>query len=87
MNCFRDIAKAMGENIEGLSATEAAKKAIHAIRQLSEQVGIPKDLRSLGVKEEDFEIMAENAMKDVCQLTNPRKATKEQVIGIYKAAY
>ena len=26
--------------------------------------------------------MAENAMKDVCQLTNPRKATKEQVIGI-----
>ena len=87
MNRFRDIAKAMGENIEGLSATEAAKKAIHAIRQLSEQVGIPKDLRSLGVKEEDFEIMAENAMKDVCQLTNPRKATKEQVIGIYKAAY
>ena len=55
--------------------------------QLSEQVGIPQNLRSLGVKEEDFEIMAENAMKDVCQLTNPRKATKEQVIGIFKAAY
>lgn len=31
--------------------------------------------------------MAENAMKDVCQLTNPRKATKEQIIGIFKAAY
>ena len=86
-NRFRDIAKAMGENLDGLSTMEAAHKAIAAIRQLSEQVGIPKNLRSLGVKEEDFEIMAENAMKDVCQLTNPRKATKEQIIGIYKAAF
>ena len=81
------VAKAMGENIDGLSTMEAARKAIAAIRQLSEQVGIPQNLRSLGVKEEDYEIMAENAMKDVCQLTNPRKATKEQVIGIFKAAY
>lgn len=58
-----------------------------AIRQLSSQVGIPENLRSLGVKEEDFEAMAENAMKDVCQLTNPRKATKEQIVEIFKAAY
>ena len=86
-NRFRDIAKAMGENIDGLSTMDAARKAIAAIRQISEQVGIPKNLRELGVKEEDFGIMAENAMKDVCQLTNPRKATKEQVIGIFKAAY
>ena len=86
-NRFRDIAKAMGENIDGLSTMDAARKAIAAIRQISEQVGIPKNLRELGVKEEDFGIMAENAMKDVCQLTNPRKATREQVIGIFKAAY
>lgn len=86
-NRFRDIAKAMGENIDGLSTMEAARKAIAAIRQLSSQVGIPENLRSLGVKEEDFEAMAENAMKDVCQLTNPRKATKEQIVEIFKAAY
>lgn len=30
--------------------------------------------------------MAENAQKDACMLTNPRKANLEQVIGIYKAA-
>lgn len=86
-NRFRNIAKAMGENVDGLSTTDAARKAISAIRQLSQQVGIPSCLRELGVKEEDFEIMAENAMKDVCQLTNPRKATKEQIVGIFKAAY
>lgn len=86
-NRFRDIAKDMGENIEGLSTMDAARKAIAAIRQLSQQVGIPENLRSLGVKEEDFEIMAENAMKDACSATNPRRATKEQIIGIYKAAF
>lgn len=86
-NRFRDIAKAMGENIDGLSTMEAAAKAIAAIRQLSQQVGIPSCLSELGVKEEDFEEMAENAMKDVCSVTNPRKATKQQIIDIFKAAF
>lgn len=86
-NRFRDIAKAMGEITENLSTMDAARKAIAAIRQLSSQVGIPERLRDLGVKEEDFPVMAENAMKDVCSVTNPRKATKEQIIGIFKAAY
>ena len=31
--------------------------------------------------------MAENAMKDVCQVTNPRKATKEQIVEIFRAAF
>lgn len=86
-NRFRDIAKAMGEITENLSTMDAARKAIAAIRQLSSQVGIPERLRDLGVKEEDFPVMAENAMKDVCSVTNPRKAIKEQIIGIFKAAY
>ena len=87
LNRFRDLAEAMGEKIEGLSTGDAAAKAIQAIRTISRQVGIPTDLKQLGVKPEDFGIMAENAMKDVCCLTNPRKATKEQVIEIYRRAY
>ena len=87
LNRFRDLAEAMGEKIDGLSTGDAAAKAIQAIRTISRQVGIPSDLKQLGVKPEDFEIMAENAMKDVCCLTNPRKATKEQIIEIYRRAY
>ncbi|MGC6389922.1 iron-containing alcohol dehydrogenase [Ewingella sp. S1.OA.A_B6] len=87
LNRFKDIAKAMGENIIGLSSDDAAIKAIKAIQRLSKQVGIPHDLKSLGVKPEDFAVMAENAKKDVCQLTNPRKATKEQVIELFRKAY
>ena len=87
LNRFRDLAEAMGEKVEGLSTGDAAAKAIQAIRTISRQVGIPSDLKQLGVKPEDFEVMAENAMKDVCCLTNPRKATKAQIIEIYRRAY
>lgn len=84
---FRDIARAMGENINGLSTDEAAILAIKAIERLSRQVGIPSDLKGLGVKPEDFEVMAENAQKDVCQATNPRQATKDEVIEIFRRSY
>lgn len=87
LNRFRDIAEAMGENIQGLSTGEAADRAVAAIRTINRQLGIPANLKTLGVKPEDFEIMAENAKKDVCNLTNPRKATREDVIGIFRRAY
>ncbi len=87
MERFRDIAEALGEEVYGLSVTEAANRAIAAIKTLSASIDIPANLKVLGVKPEDFDIMAENAKKDVCQLTNPRKATKEQVIEIFRQAY
>ncbi|MGL4956900.1 MAG: iron-containing alcohol dehydrogenase [Bacteroidales bacterium] len=87
LNRFRDIAKAMGEQVDGISTNDAAEKAIAAIQKLSEQVGIPKNLKALGVNPKDFNAMADNAMLDACQATNPRKATKEQVIAIFQKAY
>ncbi len=83
---LRDIAVAMGENVEGLSVNEAAQKAIDSIKKLSASIGIPSGLSELGVKKEDFEIMAKNAKADACQLTNPRLATLEQVIEIFANA-
>ena len=83
---FADIAVAMGEDVTGLAAVDAADVAIAAIRKLSKDVGIPAGLSELGVKEADFEVMGTNAKKDACQLTNPRLATLQQVMGIFKAA-
>ena len=87
LNRFRDMAEAMGENITGLSTNDAALKCIAFIRNLAKQVGIPANLKVLGVKPEDFEIMAEHAMQDACMATNPRIATKEQIIELYRRAY
>ncbi|MEW6653439.1 MAG: iron-containing alcohol dehydrogenase [Bacteroidota bacterium] len=83
---FADIAIAMGENVHGLTTVEAADKALESIMRLSKDIGIPTGLKELGVKVEDLSILAENAMKDACGLTNPRKATKEDIIQIYKNA-
>ncbi len=83
---FTEIAKAMGENVEGLSDRDAAEVALEAIKALSEDIGIPSGLTELGVKEKDIEVMTDNAMADVCSLFNPRSATKEDVIAIYKSA-
>lgn len=87
MNRFRNIAEAMGINTSNMTTTDAAQACIDAIKLINRQIGIPANLKVLGVKPEDFEIMAENAQKDVCCLTNPRKATKAQVVEIYRRAY
>jgi alcohol dehydrogenase len=83
MDRFVDIALAMGEVVDGLSTRDAAEKALAAIRTLSADVGIPRGLKELGVKEEDLKIMAENAQKDACGLTNPRCPTLKDVVEIY----
>jgi alcohol dehydrogenase len=83
---FRDIAIALGENVDGLSVNDAAQLAIDSIKRLSTSVGIPAGLTELGVKEEDLEVMATNAKKDACQATNPRLATLQEVIQIFKNA-
>lgn len=83
---YVDIAVAMGENVTGLSKREAAEKALTAIQVLSKDVGIPANLTELGVKIEDLPTMAENAQKDACGITNPRRPSLEEVIEIYTAA-
>ncbi|MBP3194865.1 MAG: iron-containing alcohol dehydrogenase [Cardiobacteriaceae bacterium] len=72
-----------------LSANNADLKGdvITAIKTLADIVGIPKSLEELGAKREDFDTLATNALKDVCGLTNPIQATKEQIIGIFEEAF
>lgn len=83
---FVEMAKAMGENVEGLSPRDAAELALIAIKQLSVDVGIPSGLTELGVKTKDLKTMALNAQKDACGFTNPRTPTLDDIIQIYKWA-
>ena len=83
---YAKIAQLLGVNTDGLTITEAAYSAIEAIRELSGSIGIPSGLAELGVKAADHAVMTENAQKDACMLTNPRKATDTQVISIFEAA-
>ena len=87
MTRFKEIAIAMGVRGENLSCSAAAEEGIAAVKRMGQRLGIPANLKVLGVRPEDFAVMAENAMKDVCSLTNPRTATKEQIIEVYRQAY
>ncbi|CEP88688.1 alcohol dehydrogenase [[Clostridium] sordellii] len=85
-NKLKDIAKFMGVDTSDMSDEEGAKSCINAIRKLSSDVGIPSGLKELGVKVEDFDTLADNALKDACGLTNPIKATHQDVKDILSKA-
>ena len=84
---LKDVARALGADVQDLSAQQGAEAAIVAITELSKSVDIPAGLNQLGAKEADFDTLASNAMKDACGLTNPIQPTHEDVVAIFKAAF
>lgn len=81
-----DVARAMGEAVDGMDAETGALVCLAAIRRLSVDIGIPASLSELGVKEKDIPLLATNALKDACGLTNPRTATQADIEAIFRGA-
>jgi alcohol dehydrogenase class IV len=80
---FAKIAKALGENIDGLSVMEAANKAVYAVNKLVHDVNMPT-LKQMGVKEENIEDFANWVINDLGDMKdNPRTMTKEDIVNIY----
>lgn len=81
---YRYIAQAMGvEGTESMSQEEYRKAAVDAVRQLSIDVGIPQDLKEI-VKEEDIPFLAQSAFDDACKPGNPKDASLEDIVELYK---
>ena len=76
------VACAMGVDTTGMSTDEAADAAIAAVKQLSEDVNIPKVCEAM--KAEEIEVLAKDAMADACFPGNPRDASLEEVIELFK---
>lgn len=84
---LRDVAGALGVEVRELNAEQGAAAAIAAIEQLSRDIDIPPGLAALGAKVEDVPILAINALKDACGLTNPRPASQAEIEAVFKAAF
>ncbi|WP_226572931.1 lactaldehyde reductase [Mangrovibacter yixingensis] len=84
---YRDIARAMGETVEGCTLAEVRQKAIQAVLSLNHDVGIPEHLRDVGVKKEDIDHLAQAALDDVCTGGNPREATLNEIRELYHQAW
>ena len=79
---YRDIAKAMGVDVSGMSIEEARKAAIDAVKQLSVDVGIPADLKAI-VKPEDVDFLSQSAYDDACRPGNPRETSVAEIKALY----
>ena len=83
---YRDIAKAMGvAGVDEMTLDEARTAAVDAVRQLGKDVGIPSTLTEVGFKEEDIELVAKDALNDVCTGGNPRDTNVEEIIELYRS--
>ena len=56
------------------------------IDRLAADVGVPRGLAQLGVRDEDLPILAKNALQDACMSTNPRPADEAQMQALFRAA-
>ncbi|MFQ1013198.1 lactaldehyde reductase [Gilliamella apicola] len=85
---FRNIAKAMGVvGTESMSIEQARQAAVDAVKQLNQDVGIPANLKAIGVKREDIPALAKAAFDDVCTGGNPRDTNISEIEQLYHAIY
>ena len=70
------------KDVDAMSKKEYTDAAIAAVKKLSEDVNIPK--YNDRIREEDLDQLATDALNDACYPGNPREATKEQVIDMFR---
>ena len=82
---YREIARAMGvEGVDQMSQEEYRRAAVEAVKKLSQDVGIPADLKEIA-KEEDVQFLAESAYADACRPGNPRDTSVEEIAALYRS--
>ena len=90
-NCEEKFRKILIEAFH-VEATEFTKEEVintlcEKIQELSSKLKINQRLRDVGVKQEDFEMLADKAMLDPCKPGNPREVTKDDFINLYRKAW
>ena len=80
------VAEAMGERVDRLTLEEAALRSVVAVKKLVEDVGVPSNLRDLGVPKEDLPKLAEQCMKIYHRPANPLKITLADCLEMYERA-
>ena len=76
------VAVAMGVDTAGMGTDEAADAAIAAVKQLSVDVNIPTVCEA--ITEDELDTLTRDAMADACFPGNPREATYDDVMGMFR---
>ncbi|MCV7355772.1 iron-containing alcohol dehydrogenase [Mycolicibacterium fluoranthenivorans] len=83
---FATIAACLGIADKRAPDLESALALADRLQDLARQVGVPRGLAELGVREDDVPVLARNAMADACLTTNPRAADEAQLRALFRAA-
>lgn len=86
---YAAIARAVGLN--GTTDKQLTDSLVASVRKLNKKLGIAQSYKENGVSEQTFrdkaDLIAENAVKDPCTLSNPREIDKENMKKVLECAY
>ncbi|MBA7567299.1 Choline dehydrogenase [subsurface metagenome] len=83
---FIILAKTLGENVDNLSVMDAAYKSVVAVKRLLSDLDMPT-LKELGVKEADFQKLAEQSSVDNCAPGNIRTTSVDDFKELLERTY
>jgi len=83
---FIPLAQAARLPVQGMPGDEAGYLLADLVRTVGDRLGIPRGLANLGVREEDIETLAKNALADACLATNPRLPSQHDLATLFRAA-
>ena len=75
----------LGEDTTGLNDKQAAYKAVNAVAELNQDLGVPLSLKELGVGHDEISKIAEETMKIQRLLAvNPRTMNRENAVKLFE---
>lgn len=81
---YKKIAETVDIPTKNLTGKEIQKKIFDYLIDLKNQVNIHSTLKDRGVNSDTTYILAQKAIKDPCNATNPRTPNKDDLVTIYK---
>ncbi|MFC9918152.1 iron-containing alcohol dehydrogenase family protein [Agromyces binzhouensis] len=83
---FARIAQALGEDVTGLDDIAAAAKASEAVHRLAEETRVPRTLTELNIPEDAIGKLAADALEQADLPGNPREASLDDLVTLYRRA-
>jgi maleylacetate reductase len=74
-----DLAAVMDPAIGTVSETEAAERAPELVREFVSGLGLPTRLSEVGVSDDDFDLIADDAMRDFVVASAPVEVSKDEI--------
>jgi alcohol dehydrogenase len=86
---YAEVAEVLGENVQGLSAEQAARKAPDAILRMQAAMNLSPYLKDYGLKKEDLDSLAHRAHEVGQRLLpmNIREVRMEDAVAIFHEAF